>query len=118
MDLAEAPTACTARARGSAAWGGPPPPGHGTAPFGQRAMSAVLRDLAAVVGAVLVVLAGTSVVGTVVVPRPVGSRLTAFADWLVDRVFRGLERLVQDPQRRDEVLAARAASVLMMQLTV
>jgi hypothetical protein len=81
-------------------------------------MSAVLRDLAAVVGAVLVVLAGTSVVGTVVVPRSVGSRLTAFADWLVDRVFRGLERLVQDPQRRDEVLAARAASVLMMQLTV
>jgi hypothetical protein len=78
----------------------------------------ILRDLEAAVGVLLVVSAGASVVGTVVVPRAFGSRLTACADWLVDRVFRGLERLIRDTQRRDDVLALRAASVLMMQLVV
>jgi hypothetical protein len=79
-------------------------------------MRMILRDLGAVGGAFLVVSAGASVIGTVVVPRAFGSRMTACADWLVDRVFRVLERLIADTQRRDDVLALRAASVLMMQL--
>lgn len=78
----------------------------------------ILRDIGATFGLVLVVLAGASVIGTVVVPRAFGSWLTGFAYWLVDRVFRRLERLIRDTQRRDAVLAARAASVLMMQLVV
>jgi hypothetical protein len=78
----------------------------------------ILRYLAAAAGALLVVSAGTSVVGTVVVPRAFGSRLTTFADWLVDRIFRAAEGMIRDARRRDEVLAFRAASVLMMQLTV
>jgi hypothetical protein len=78
----------------------------------------ILRYFAAAAGALLVASAGASVIGTVVVPRAFGSRLTTFADWLVDRIFRALEGMIRDARRRDEVLAFRAASVLMMQLTV
>jgi hypothetical protein len=78
----------------------------------------IVRGLLAALGAVVVVTAGVSVIGTVVVPRATGSRLTGFADWLVARVFHSLERLVRDPQRRDQVLAFRAAAVLIMQLVV
>jgi hypothetical protein len=77
-----------------------------------------LRAIGAVVGGVLVLLAAGSVVGTVVVPGAVSSRLTALADWLVTQVFRALERLICDPQRRDDVLAFRAASLLLVQLAV
>jgi hypothetical protein len=79
-------------------------------------MDTVPRDLGAAFGALLVVVAGMSVIETVVIPRAFGNRLTSGVDWLVDRVFRGLEWLIQDAQRRDAVLAVRAAAVLMMQL--
>jgi hypothetical protein len=78
----------------------------------------ILRSFAAAAGAVLVLSASASVIGTIVVPRAFGSRLTAFADRLVDLAFRGLERLIRDSRRRDDVLAFRAAAVLMMQLAV
>jgi hypothetical protein len=81
-------------------------------------MGSVLRDLGAVVGAVLVVVAGASVIGTVVVPRAFGSRLTRLADWPVERVFRTLERSIADDRRRDAVLAVRAPALLMLQLVV
>jgi hypothetical protein len=94
--------------------------GGGTAVGGRtlQRMGTVVEAAAAVCGAVLVVLAGASVVGTVVVPRAFGSWLTRFADWSVSRLFRALERRIADPQRRDAVLAARAPAVLMMQLAV
>jgi hypothetical protein len=78
----------------------------------------IVRGLLAVLGAFLVLASGVSVVATVVVPRAFGSRLTGFADWLVARVFLALERLIRDPQRRDDVLAVRAAAILLMQLVV
>jgi hypothetical protein len=78
----------------------------------------IVRGLLAALGGLLVVAAGTSVIGTVVVPRAVGSWPTRVADWLVARVFLALERWVRDPQRRDDVLAVRAAAILMMQLVV
>jgi hypothetical protein len=78
----------------------------------------IIRDLGAVLGALLVLSAGASVIGTIVVPRAFGSRLTALADRLVDLAFQGLERLIRDSRRRDDVLAFRAAAVLMMQLAV
>jgi hypothetical protein len=78
----------------------------------------IIRCLGAAVGALFVLGAGASVIVTIVVPRAIGSRLTAFADWLVDRAFRGLEKAITDERRRDDVLAVRAASVLMMQLAV
>ena len=51
------------------------------------------RDIAAVAGAVLVLGAVVSVVGTVIVPRNTGSRLTR----LVTRVVNGLFRLICRP---------------------
>jgi hypothetical protein len=78
----------------------------------------ILRVLGAAVGAILVSSAGASVIGTIVVPRAFGSRLTAFADRLVGLAFNGLEWLIRDSRRRDVVLAFRAAAVLMMQLAV
>src|SRR4051794_23542164 len=84
----------------------------------QGASPVILRVLGAALGAVLVVAAAGSVIGTVIVPRAFTSRLTAGADWLVARVFHGLERLVTDTQRRDAVLAGRAAAMLLMQLVV
>src|SRR4051812_28539061 len=81
-------------------------------------MGVILRSVAAAIGAVFVVVAAESVIGTVVVPRASGSRLTASADWLVSQVFRALERLINDARRRDDVLAFRAPSVLVTQLVV
>src|SRR6476469_10475177 len=66
----------------------------------------------------MVLSSGASVIATVVVPRAFGGRLTGVADWLVARVFLALERWVHDPQRREDVLAFRAAAILLMQLVV
>src|SRR4051794_28769123 len=92
--------------------------GEGLPTLVQGAPPVILRVLGAALGAVLVVAAAGSVIGTVVVPRAFTSRLTACADWLVARVFHGLERLVTDTERRDTVLAGRAAAILLMQLLV
>src|SRR5690242_2232390 len=79
-------------------------------------MSHTLEIVGAVFGGLLVVFAGISVVGTVVVPRPIQSWLTRGIEWLVAHVFATLERLIKDARRRDAVLAARAPALLMMQL--
>jgi len=76
----------------------------------------ILRDLAAVLGGVIVVFAGVSVIGTVIVPRPVRSWLTASVDWFVRQTFWGLTYLARGKRQRDAVLAAQAAAILMMQL--
>jgi hypothetical protein len=78
----------------------------------------VVRTLAAAFGAGLVVVAAASVIGTVVVPRAFESRLTTVANWTVDRLFWGVERCTRDVQRRDEILAFRAAVLLLAQLGV
>src|SRR6266705_1049930 len=74
------------------------------------------RDVAAGIGALLVLAAAVSVVGTLMVPRPIGSWLTR----LVDRVMNGAFRLatgpVADYRRRDRILAAQAAGILLCQL--
>ncbi len=74
------------------------------------------RDVAAGIGALLVLTAAVSVVGTLMVPRPIGSWLTR----LVDRVMNGAFRLatgpVADYRRRDRILAAQAAGILLCQL--
>ncbi len=76
----------------------------------------ILRDLAAALGGVTVVLAGASVIGTVVVPRPYRSMLTRFVDWLVDHIFLAVAWLIRGHRRRDSALAAEAAAVLVLQL--
>src|SRR3954463_9225407 len=82
--------------------------GEGLPTLVKGAHPVILRVLGAALCAVLVVAAAGSVIGTVFVPRAFISRLTACADWLVARVFHGLERLVTDTERRGTGLAGRA----------
>jgi hypothetical protein len=74
------------------------------------------RDVAACVGALLVITAATSVIGTLIVPRAVGSWLTRLVDKLVNGTFRLITGPIADYKRRDRVLAAQAAAILLCQL--
>ena len=65
----------------------------------------------------LLVLTGwQSVIGTLIVPRPVGSWLTRFVDRLVLAVYRAVTRPVSNYKRRDRILATQAAAILVGQL--
>ena len=74
------------------------------------------RSVAAVAGGLLVVTAWASVIGTVRVPRPVSSWLTRWVDQIVTRVFWLVTSVIADDRRRDRVLAAQAATILLGQL--
>jgi hypothetical protein len=74
------------------------------------------RCIAAAFGVLLVVFAGTSVIGTLMVPRPAGGRLTPWVDRLVDSSFRMLTMAIGSYKRRDRVLANEAATLLVCQL--
>jgi hypothetical protein len=76
------------------------------------------RYIAAVVGALLVLTAARSVIGTVIVPRPVGSWLTRWVDWLVGSAYHMATHLISNHVRRDQVLAGQAAAILLMQIVV
>ena len=73
------------------------------------------RVIAAVAGGVLVIIVWSSVIGALIVSRPVGSRLTRIADTCVDGLFRMLVRHLDDG-RRDRTLAVEAAAILLGQL--
>ena len=74
------------------------------------------RWVAAGCGILLVLTGWQSVIGTLIVPRPVGSWLTRF----VDRVVLGAYMAVIKPGtpflRRDRILATQAAAILVTQL--
>jgi hypothetical protein len=74
------------------------------------------RWLAAVAGGLLVLVVWGSVIGTLLVPRPVGSRLTRWVDRLVDGGFGLVTAAIADYRRRDRVLVGQAAAILLMQL--
>jgi len=74
------------------------------------------RDVAAGVGALLVLTAAISEIGTLIVPRPVGGWLTKLVDRLVNGVYRMATAELADYRRRDRVLATQAASILLAQL--
>ncbi len=74
------------------------------------------RDVAAVAGAALVLSAAVSVVGTVIVPRKTGSRLTRLVASAVTGVYRLIARPVASYRRRDRFLAGQAAVILLGQL--
>jgi hypothetical protein len=74
------------------------------------------RWLAAVVGGALVLVVWGSVIGTLIVPRPVGSRLTRWVDRLVNGGFALVTATITDYRRRDQVLVGQAAAILLMQL--
>src|SRR5262245_64176597 len=64
----------------------------------------------------LVLTAWYSAVGTLIVPRSVSSWLTVWVDRIVDGAFRLVVRAIPDYKRRDRVLAAEAAAILLAQL--
>jgi hypothetical protein len=74
------------------------------------------RWVAAAVGVVLVLTSVGSLIGTLIVPRPVGGWLTRWVDRIVNGAFWMATRAVTDYQRRDRVLAGQAAAILLTQL--
>ena len=75
-----------------------------------------MRCLAAAAGLFLVVIDCISLVGTLIVPRPAGGRLMVWVDRLVHVGFQLLTARVRDFRRRDRILAAEAAALLICQL--
>ncbi len=75
-----------------------------------------VRDIAAGAGALLVLTSAISEIGTLIVPRPIGSWLTRLVDRLVNGMFRMATGPITDYRRRDRVLAAQAAAILLAQL--
>jgi hypothetical protein len=74
------------------------------------------RWLAAVVGGLLVLVVWGSVIGTLLVPRPVATRLTRWVDRLVNGAFGLVTAPIAEYWRRDRVLIWQAAAILLMQL--
>ena len=74
------------------------------------------RSVAAVIGGLLVLAVWTSVIGTLMVPRPVGSRLARWAAWLASEAFRLAAGTVAGYHGRDRVLAWQAPAILLAQL--
>jgi hypothetical protein len=74
------------------------------------------RDAAAVIGGLLVATAAISVIGTLIVPRPIGSWLTRLVDRVANGAFRMATAPITDYRRRDRILAAQAATILLGQL--
>src|ERR1700735_1845435 len=74
------------------------------------------RVVAAVVGVLLVTTSASSVIGTLIVPRSVSSWLTKRIDRIVDVGFILATKGVKNFHRRDRILAAQAATLLLCQL--
>ena len=79
-------------------------------------MPLAARAVAAVVGGLVVLVTAGSVIGTLIVPRPSGSRLTNMVDVAVNWTFQLVASLIRDYARRDRVLAGQAAAILLCQL--
>jgi len=82
------------------------------------AVPLVGRSLAAAAGGLLVLTAWASVIGTLMVPRPITSWLTRWTDRAVNGAFRMVTGAIGDPRLRDRVLAAQAPAILLAQLIV
>src|SRR6185437_7536104 len=74
------------------------------------------RWIAAAGGMLLVLTGWQSVIGTLIVPRPVASWLTRMVDRLVVAVYQMVTRPVTNYVRRDRILATQAAAILVTQL--
>ena len=74
------------------------------------------RVAAAVAGGLLVLAAVSSVTVTLIVSRPVKSRLTRWVDRMVDWAYEQVAVRVGDYRRRDRLRATQAAAVLLAQL--
>jgi hypothetical protein len=76
------------------------------------------RDMAAAVGALLIVAAGWSVIGTVVVPRRIRSRLIRALAISVNAAFHFVADGFDSYEPRDRILAAQAPIQLILQIVM
>src|SRR5215467_819606 len=74
------------------------------------------RWVAAAAGAALVLTAWASIVGTLIVPRPISSWLTRWVDRGVNWAFQLVTGGIHQHKRRDQVLASQAPATLLAQL--
>ena len=74
------------------------------------------RWVAAAFGALLVLSGWQSVIGTLIVPRPLASWLTRLADRVVVAAYQMVTTRVSDYKQRDRILATQAAAILLTQL--
>ncbi len=74
------------------------------------------RVAAAVFGGLLVLASMSSLIGTLIVSRAVGSRLTRILDRGVDHVYWRVVTRTADLRRRDRLYATEAAAILLCQL--
>jgi hypothetical protein len=81
-------------------------------------MPLIVKDIVAAVGVLIVVAAATSVIGTLIVPRPISSLLTRQIDRLVNAGYLSLTKHVKEYARRDRVESTHAATLLLCQLAV
>lgn len=78
----------------------------------------VLTWLAFAIGIILLVGTTVSVVGTLVVPRGIDSRISRCADYAVDLAFRLVTLPVREFQRRDQILAWQSPVALLVRLAL
>ena len=76
------------------------------------------RVVAAVIGGLLVLTSMSSVIGTLIVPRPVSSRLTRWVDQAVDWAYQLVVPRAHVYWVRDRMLATQAATLLLAQLAM
>jgi len=74
------------------------------------------RVVAAVIGGLLVLVSVSSVTGTLIVSRPISSRLTRWVDEAIDHLYQMVVARAPDYRRRDRLLATQAAAILLTQL--
>lgn len=82
------------------------------------AVPVAARWVAAACGVLLILTGWQSVIGTVIVPRPVASWLTRWVDLVVLGVYNAVTRPLTDWVRRDRILATQASAILVMQLVM
>jgi hypothetical protein len=75
-----------------------------------------VRDIAAAVGVLLIVTAAASVIGTLIVPRPVANWVTRRVDRAVKFGFDLATSHISEYRRRDRIRSAHAATLLLCQL--
>jgi hypothetical protein len=76
----------------------------------------IVRDIAAAVGVLLIATSAASVIGTLIVPRPVSNWLTRRVDSLVKAGFDLATSHIREYRRRDRIRSAHAAALLICQL--
>jgi hypothetical protein len=74
------------------------------------------RWVAAACGALLLLTAWGSVIGTLIVPRAVGSWLTRLVDRVVIAIYQLITRTIAEYRVQDRILATQASAILVTQL--